>query len=334
MLLTILCYPLLVGAKFVTKPKSTIVEEGDTATFACAATGQPPPVITWSKSIASLPRQHLINKGGISIPRVSVSDAGVYICRAKNLLNTDTSHALLTVVPSPKFTVRPPRSITASTGGSALIPCSATGAAEITWRKVGGSLSSGHVKHANGTLALKRLAAQDAGTYKCTARNFHRSIAATSTLQVRPSSCTDIKAAIYAATSGSYVIDPDDSGGVAPFTVYCDMSDKNGVGVTVIRHDTESRIHLKSGTCLETPGCYSRNVSYNEATIPQITSLSAVSTHCEQFIKYECHSVMFIARDYAWWVSRDGSKMRYWGGASPGTTNCACGMTNSCMRKR
>ena len=31
-----------------------------------------------------------------------------------------------------------------------------------------------------------------------------------------------------------------------------------------------------------------------------------------------------------WWVSRDSSKMTYWGGASPGSGKCACGMTNSC----
>ena len=37
---------------------------------------------------------------------------------------------------------------------------------------------------------------------------------------------------------------------------------------------------------------------------------------------------------YAWWVSRDSSKMRYWGGASPGSGKCACGMTNSCADPR
>ena len=29
-------------------------------------------------------------------------------------------------------------------------------------------------------------------------------------------------------------------------------------------------------------------------------------------------------------MSRDSSKMTYWGGASPGSGKCACGMTNSC----
>ena len=29
-------------------------------------------------------------------------------------------------------------------------------------------------------------------------------------------------------------------------------------------------------------------------------------------------------------MSRDSTKMRYWGGASPGSGKCACGMNNSC----
>ena len=43
------------------------------------------------------------------------------------------------------------------------------------------------------------------------------------------------------AASGSYVIDPDGEGGYEPFTVFCDMTDKNGVGVTVVGHDSEDR---------------------------------------------------------------------------------------------
>ncbi|PFX33053.1 hypothetical protein AWC38_SpisGene2057 [Stylophora pistillata] len=41
--------------------------------------------------------------------------------------------------------------------------------------------------------------------------------------------------------SGSYVIDPDGEGGEKPFEAYCDMTNKNGVGVTVVSHDSENR---------------------------------------------------------------------------------------------
>ena len=127
--------------------------------------------------------------------------------------------------------------------------------------------------------------------------------------------------------SGNYVIDPDGTGGLAPFTVYCDMSDKNGVGVTVISHDSESRI-LVDG--YKSSGSYSRDVHYKGASLSQLASLTTVSSHCEQFIKYECYDSRLRRSGMAWWVSRDSSKMTYWGGASPGSGKCACGMTNSC----
>ena len=42
-------------------------------------------------------------------------------------------------------------------------------------------------------------------------------------------SCSEIKLCNPKAPSGSYVIDPDGEGGVTPFTVYCDMTDKNTI---------------------------------------------------------------------------------------------------------
>ena len=53
--------------------------------------------------------------------------------------------------------------------------------------------------------------------------------------------CSDIKSHSSQAVGASYVIDPDGEGGYEPFTVYCDMTDKNEVGVTVVSHDSESR---------------------------------------------------------------------------------------------
>ena len=65
-------------------------------------------------------------------------------------------------------------------------------------------------------------------------------------------------------------------------------------------------------------------------SLSQLASLTGVSSHCEQFIKYECYNSVMFRPGYAWWVSRDSTKMTYWGGALPGSGKCACGMTNSC----
>ena len=131
--------------------------------------------------------------------------------------------------------------------------------------------------------------------------------------------------------SGGYVIDPDGDGGLPPFNVTCNMTEKNGVGVTVISHDSESRT-LVDGC--EPKGCYSRDIHYTRASLSQLASLTRVSSHCEQFIKYECHSSVFVYNNqrFGWWVSRDATEMTYWGGASPGSGKCACGMTNSCAK--
>ena len=40
--------------------------------------------------------------------------------------------------------------------------------------------------------------------------------------------------------------------------------------------------------------------------------------------------MLFREGGYAWWVSRDPTKMTYWGRASPGSGKCASGMNNLC----
>ena len=108
------------------------------------------------------------------------------------------------------------------------------------------------------------------------------------------------------------------------------MTDKNGVGVTVISHDSESRTRVRDGRGYGKQGSYTRNIHYTGASLSQLASLINASSHCEQFIKYECHSSMIFRGGYAWWVSRDSTKMTHWGGASLGSSKCACGMNNSC----
>ena len=113
------------------------------------------------------------------------------------------------------------------------------------------------------------------------------------------------------------------------YDVTCDMKDKDGVGVTVISHDSESRTLVKD---YEGPGSYSRDISYTGAGLSQLASLTNVSSHCEQFIKYECKGSALNKNEkkLGWWVSRISSKMLYWGGATPGSGKCACGMNNTC----
>ena len=82
------------------------------------------------------------------------------------------------------------------------------------------------------------------------------------------------------------------------------------------------------------PGLYGRKIKYG-ISMEQIVAIINQSQRCEQFIKYECHHsrLLYIHyTEFGWWVSRDGKKMKYWGGAKPGSKICACGMKNSCVK--
>lgn len=74
---------------------------------------------------------------------------------------------------------------------------------------------------------------------------------------------------------------------------------------------------------------YGRNITY-EISMDEIVATMNQLKYCEQFIKYKCHYSWLLRNDYSWWVSRQGKKMNYWGGAAVDSGKCACGMTNSC----
>jgi len=313
-----------------------MAQETQNITIACSATGQPLPSITWSKAVGSLPENRTeVLDGTLTIHSVTRIDGGTYICKAGNLLGSATDTSLVVIFSRLRFRVRPPQEVTPVIGYSIHLPCVAESDLKptIDWTKEGNSLLPvGSKVLRNKTLNIQKVGKSHEGSYTCRATNALTTIEAKVKVNspIIATSCSLIRKYI-SSVSGNYVIDPDGSGGLAPFTVYCDMSDKNGVGVTVISHDSESRTHV-NGNGYVNPGTYSRNIRYTAASLSQLTSLTRVSSHCEQFIKYECYySVMFTRyRVYAWWVSRDSSKMTYWGGASPSSGKCACGMTNSC----
>ena len=327
-----------VAPQILLSSKTKLAEEKQNVTIACTATGQPQPVITWYKSKSDGALAHR-RKGkmnvALTIYNVTKKDRGTYICKAENILGSVSDTVLLMVFSPLRFKVLPPRMVTPVIGSTLRLPCVVESELRmsITWTKdLLFSLPVASSVLRNGTLVLINLKKSHKGSYTCKATNALATIEAKVKINspLAASSCSLIRKH-FSSVSGNYVIDPDGEGGLAPFTVYCDMADKNGVGVTVISHDSEGRTKVRDGLGYGGPGSYSRDIHYNGASFSQLASLTRVSSHCEQFIKYECHgSVIFGYGGYAWWVSRDSSKMTYWGGASPGSGKCACGMTNSC----
>ena len=140
-----------------------------------------------------------------------------------------------------------------------------------------------------------------------------------------PKTCSELAIRHPSTTSGNHYLNPQGLVASPSVQVYCDMTSKNGVGVTVIGHDSESRTLVKG---YESPGSYKRKIKY-DISMEQIVAIMKQSKNCEQFIKYECYHSTFSG--YSWWVSRQGWRMNYWGGAAVNSGKCACGMTNSCV---
>ena len=307
-------------------------------TLVCKATGQPMPTVSWRKAFGNLPKEKIaVIDGTVSIVNVTKADGGTYACSAKNLLGEDSAVALVAVIDRLTFTLTPPIKFVAAELGDLMLNCQAQGSIEISWKRTNKNLPQNHIIFANGTLGLKRVTTNDAGTYTCVAKNYQRTIKTSSIVEVpikgSGASCSSIKSDHSGSSSGNYIIDPDGKGGVAPFSVYCDMTDKGGVGVTVISHDSERRTYVGNipGCEYSNPGCYRKDVTYSRVNIPQLSALTRISQNCEQFIKFECYNdVSFVQESVAWWVSRDRRKMNYWGGAGGSANMCACGVTNSC----
>ena len=323
-----------VAALITQKPSSIVAEVGENVRLQCKATGLPKPTITWRRAFGSLARgKTAVDDGKLTIRNIAKADSGDYACSAKNFLGQDFAVAQVTVFERLAFILTPPLKVIVLQSSNLLLNCSAQGNTKITWKRTGKLLPHNHVVYPNGNLLLRNVVTNDAGTYSCVAKNALRSVEATSVVEVinTMKSCSSIKSSYSGSSSGNYIIDPDGKGGVAPFSVYCDMSDKGGVGVTVISHDSESRTHVGNIPGCGGAGCYRKDVTYTGVSTGQLAALTRVSQNCEQFIKFECNNdIAFIESSYAWWVSRDGTRMNYWGGATGYNNMCACGVTNSC----
>ena len=75
------------------------------------------------------------------------------------------------MVSYPRFIVKPPVSIFASSGSTLTLNCSATGDPQpvISWRKQGGHLSVGRNQQITGALVIRDITKNDTGYYICTA---------------------------------------------------------------------------------------------------------------------------------------------------------------------
>ncbi|XP_039269503.2 uncharacterized protein LOC120344349 [Styela clava] len=123
-------------------------------------------------------------------------------------------------------------------------------------------------------------------------------------------------------TSGKYLLGSANN----QYEVHCDFSGSDAI--TEIRHDSMNEVKM---TNCEDRGCYSKIPRYT-ISLNYTIKIIENSRECRQYIKARCQGMaLFRTNPYAWWVSRDGEKMMYWGGAiSKINYYCACGETGQC----
>ncbi|XP_077950365.1 immunoglobulin superfamily DCC subclass member 3-like isoform X3 [Gasterosteus aculeatus] len=161
-------------------PQNLTINVHQTAILECIATGNPRPIVSWSRldgRSIGVEGVQVLGTGNLMISDATLKHSGVYVCSA----NRPGSRARRTalgrlVVQAPPDFVEWPQSVSRPAGGSAVFSCTASGAPEphLIWLKNGKLLKPiGNVKLTNGntTLAITQITAQDEAIYQCIAEN-------------------------------------------------------------------------------------------------------------------------------------------------------------------
>ena len=129
-------------------------------------------MVTWRKSIGQLPQGRTqYNNSVLQISDVRKSDSDWYFCSAVNLLGNVERKTHLVVVSLPVFTVKPPGKVSAATGDTLTLNCSATGDPRpvISWKRQGATLPVERSHTTNDALIIRDFREEDAGIYICVA---------------------------------------------------------------------------------------------------------------------------------------------------------------------
>ncbi|XP_044516039.1 protogenin [Gracilinanus agilis] len=172
-------------------PQNITTSLHQTIVLECMATGNPKPIISWSrldhKSIDVF-NTRVLGNGNLMISDVKLQHAGIYICRATTpgTRNFTVSMATLTVLAPPSF-VEWPESLTRPRAGTARFVCQAEGipSPKMSWLKNGRRIhSNGRIKMYNSKLVINQIIPEDDAIYQCMAENSQGSILSRARLTV------------------------------------------------------------------------------------------------------------------------------------------------------
>ena len=164
---------IAVHPRFSLHPGPSYAIKGSNVTLpTCHVTGYPAPVVTWRKLSGQLPKGRAqYNNTALQISDVRKVDSDAYFCSAVNILENVERKTLLVVISLPKFTAKPPGKVTALTGDTLTLNCSATFDPRpvISWKRQGAALPVGRSHRTNDALVIRDLKEEDAGNYICVA---------------------------------------------------------------------------------------------------------------------------------------------------------------------
>uniref|UniRef100_A0A667X365 Contactin associated protein like 3 n=1 Tax=Myripristis murdjan TaxID=586833 RepID=A0A667X365_9TELE len=126
-------------------------------------------------------------------------------------------------------------------------------------------------------------------------------------------------------TSGYYYIDVDGSGPIRPQMIYCNMTEAKTW--MVIQHNNTELTRVRSSQGKNQHSVHFEYTSEEE----QLVGIISQSEHCEQELVYHCRRSQ--GSPLSWWVGGPGAGrvQTYWGGAPPGSQQCACGLQENCI---
>ena len=90
----------------------------------------------------------------------------------------------MTVIDRLEIILSPPPTVVANESSDIILNCAAHRKKGILWERQSKAIPKNHAILSNGTLLLRMVSLNGAGTYKCVAKNYHRSIEATSVVKV------------------------------------------------------------------------------------------------------------------------------------------------------
>uniref|UniRef100_A0A3Q3WVM6 Uncharacterized protein n=1 Tax=Mola mola TaxID=94237 RepID=A0A3Q3WVM6_MOLML len=132
-------------------------------------------------------------------------------------------------------------------------------------------------------------------------------------------------------TSGHFYIDVDGSGPIKPQLVYCNMTEENTW--TEIQHNNTELTRVRAAA-----GVNQHSVHFDYSTEEeQLLAAVSQSEHCEQELSYHCRKSRLLntpeGSPFSWWLGGPGpgGVQTYWGGAQPGSRQCACGLQGDCV---